>query len=475
MAEYCFVLMPFGSKPDPAGGPRIDFDQTYREALKPAIEDAGLVPLRDDADQLGGIMQRRIFQQLILCEYAIAELTTPNPNVLYELGIRHALRPYTTMTVTARPDELPFDIAYLRSRRYQLDPRNRLTETEAGLLRAAVTDELGRIRREAADREPPADSPFFQLITEWQPPPLASLKTDRWSDEIAFERELKDTLADLRFRATLGADERARARAEASELARDPERFDAGILVELMLTHRALEDWDGMVAVAQAMPAYLRARVLVQEQLAFALNRRAARTGERDRQKALELLLEADKKQDGRSAETCGLLGRVHKDRWQDRLESDPEAAAAHLDEAIRVYSRGFLADPRDPYPGINAATLNDVRGDDASLRERDRLLPVLRYAVDRAHELEGASYWVHATRLELAVLDGDREEARTRLGQARASVREPWEPVTTASNLRMIAAGRRTRGEDAAWIDELAGALERPAAHRSLSVPDSG
>ena len=50
----CFVLMPFGSKTDPQGGPDIDFDTIYRQAIAPGIEDAGLEPLRADNERTGG-------------------------------------------------------------------------------------------------------------------------------------------------------------------------------------------------------------------------------------------------------------------------------------------------------------------------------------------------------------------------------------------------------------------------------------
>ena len=41
----CFVLMPFGSKPD-ASGTVVDFDAVYRELVAPAVEEVGLEPLR---------------------------------------------------------------------------------------------------------------------------------------------------------------------------------------------------------------------------------------------------------------------------------------------------------------------------------------------------------------------------------------------------------------------------------------------
>ena len=89
----CFVLMPFGRKLTHTGS-SIDFDAVYQESVKPAIDKAGLDSLRADEEMTGGIIHKPMFERLILCEYAVADLTTANANVFYELGLRHAVRPW---------------------------------------------------------------------------------------------------------------------------------------------------------------------------------------------------------------------------------------------------------------------------------------------------------------------------------------------------------------------------------------------
>src|SRR4029077_6839859 len=59
---------------------------------------AGLLPVRADEEQSGGIIHKPMFERLILCEIAVADLTTANANVFYELGVRHAVKPATTKT-----------------------------------------------------------------------------------------------------------------------------------------------------------------------------------------------------------------------------------------------------------------------------------------------------------------------------------------------------------------------------------------
>ena len=88
----CFVVMPFGVKPDGQGG-SVDFDAVYEELLAPAIREAGLEPLRADQELVGGLIHKPMYERLILADYAVADLTTANANVFYELGVRHAVRP----------------------------------------------------------------------------------------------------------------------------------------------------------------------------------------------------------------------------------------------------------------------------------------------------------------------------------------------------------------------------------------------
>src|SRR6516225_4444828 len=134
----CFVLMPFGRKPDGTGA-MIDFDAVYGQLIAPAIEDAGLEPIRADEEMTGGIVHKPMFERLILCEYAVADLTLANANVFYELGVRHAVRPYSTVLLYAAGTRLPFDVQLDRALPYSLD-------------RAGRPADVADARRRLADR-----------------------------------------------------------------------------------------------------------------------------------------------------------------------------------------------------------------------------------------------------------------------------------------------------------------------------------
>jgi hypothetical protein len=112
--------MPFNRKSDSEGN-EIDFDEVYAFLIKPAIVAADMTPVRADEETINGIIHKPMYERLILCDYAIADLTTANANVFYELGIRHAVKPFSTITIFSSNAKLPFDVNFLRSMIYGYD------------------------------------------------------------------------------------------------------------------------------------------------------------------------------------------------------------------------------------------------------------------------------------------------------------------------------------------------------------------
>jgi hypothetical protein len=444
----CFVLMPFGKKRDPLGGPDIDFDRVYGEGIEPAIGDADMEPVRADHESTLGIIHKSMFERLLLTDYAVADLTTLNANVFYELGVRHAARRATTVTIYARKHPLPFDLNYLRALSYVLGDGNSFPPEYAKALR---TDLATRLREQRARRntDPLDDSPVFQLLPEYKPPEIDRLKTDTFRQLAHYSAEQKSRLAAARR-----AGDPARLRG--IEQALGPlDAVDAGVLVDLLLSYRALEAYHEMTRLVEAVPETLRRARLVQEQYAFAENR----LGHRD---AAIHIVEEVHRQFEPTSESCALLGRVYKDGWRELLATDRAAADGRLDQAIESYLQGFRRDWRDAYPGINALTLLCIRGKSGDHELIRRILPVVRFAVEQRLEGRQPDYWDHASLLELAVIDGDSEAARVLLPRAKAAAREAWELSTTADNLTLIQRAHEERGFGAKWLQSIISELRR-------------
>jgi hypothetical protein len=460
----CFVLMPFGTKPDPTGKAEVDFDAIYREALAPGITDAGMVPIRADEERLGGVIHRAMFERLLLCDFAVADLTMANPNVLYELGIRHAARPHTTLTVYASGKPLPFDVAPLRTHPYDLTARNVLAPAAAAALRDGVRDQLRELRRVAQTGDV-TDSPLFQLIADWRPEQLPATAAPSFAEQVRASEAVKSRVQGIR-QAVIDTGASDETRAALAAVHADLRRgyvTDLGVHTEVMLAYRAMDDWTGMIETYDELPAHLRRQALMRQRVAFAYNRRAENSADlrrgSDRQAALRLLDEIEAEQ-GPTSETCGLRGRIHKAEWLEALDAGDEIRAEGLlARALDAYLRGFEIDWRDYYPGVNALTLLEAQGTDEALAMKDELMPVVRFALK--HSAATDAYWVAATRLELAVLAGDTAGARAALGAVVAAGPERWQRETTAANLRIIRDARIRRGVDATDLDPVIRYLE--------------
>lgn len=424
----------------------IDFDAVYRELIEPAIRAADLEPIRADEELVGGIIHKPMFERLILCPYAVADLTTANANVFYELGLRHALRPASTVLIFAEGGgQLPFDVAPLRAMPYGLgaDGKPNAAEPQSRALTARLRDARGGA----------ADSPLFQLVEGF--PDIQRLKTDVFRERLSYSQETKRRLA--------------AARKSGAEAVREVERSlgsiadaETAVVVDLFLSYRAVSAHEDMIELVKKMSPPLAATVMVQEQLGFALNR--AGRGDEAEQVLSDVLA-----QRGPSSETYGLLGRVYKDRWDEAVKrGDQLRARGLLGKAIEAYLRGFEADWRDAYPGVNALSLMELR-EPPDERQRE-LLPVVRYAVKRRMAAGKPDYWDHATLLELAVLAGDEAAAVDALSIALGELREAWEAETTARNLRLIREARERRGTSQPWLNEVVQELERAAQSRRPS-----
>src|SRR5882724_7700342 len=114
MSYHAFVVMPYGTKD------QIDFNRVYGDLIRPALESAGFEVFRADEELRGGDIRTDMFQELALADLVVADLSIDNPNVWYELGVRHALRARAVIQVQAGRDYLPFEVYSDRALRYHL-------------------------------------------------------------------------------------------------------------------------------------------------------------------------------------------------------------------------------------------------------------------------------------------------------------------------------------------------------------------
>jgi len=441
-----FVVMPFGKKTDPTGTYEVDFDRVYQIAIKPSAEAADLEVLRADEERSGGIIHVPMFERLLLAEIVIADLTLLNANVFYELGVRHCARPRTTILIYAKENQLPFDVHMIRAIPYILN-NGFLTKDSA----AKLKDEIDQMLKDAKLDLERTDSPLFQLISSFPGIELPHEVTESFRDRARYIDGIRNRLREARR--ISDKDKSVELIKEIEESLGDFNSTHSEVLVDVLLSYRDVEAFSEMISVIARFPQPISSAITIREQYAFALNRR---NGPGDRQKAIDVLLEVTREH-GYSPETCGLLGRVYKDSWEDAVsQGQLEKASAYLDEAIQWYLRGFESDPRDYYPGINLVTLLFIRGDEESLKELRVLIPTVSFAVARRGGIQSQDYWDVATVLEIAVLGEDWEHAKRAAVRVSILGAPSWNIKTTLRNLRLIEKARLDRGLSNQSLDEV-------------------
>ena len=120
--KSCFVIMPFGIKTHPFTGEDIDFDGFYdtviTETLSRVFEADNFK--RSDGATTSGLIHSEMIDEIISSDLAIVDITTANPNVMYELGVRHAAKRNGTVVIKRQGDDhkIPFNVGGVRAFEY---------------------------------------------------------------------------------------------------------------------------------------------------------------------------------------------------------------------------------------------------------------------------------------------------------------------------------------------------------------------
>jgi hypothetical protein len=116
MTKVCFMISPIG---EPNSATRSHADKVKRHIIQPAVEPFGYEVIRADQIEESGIITAQIIQKILEVPLVVADLTDRNPNVFYELCLRHASRkPFVQVISTGQ--QIPFDIIGQRTISYDV-------------------------------------------------------------------------------------------------------------------------------------------------------------------------------------------------------------------------------------------------------------------------------------------------------------------------------------------------------------------
>lgn len=113
----CFVIMPISDQPGYLKG---HFSKVYDQIFKVAIDDAGYEPYRVDEDNICDSIILKIFDGIQNCEMALCDLSSRNPNVLYELGLRQAYDKPVVLVQDEKTERI-FDVSGINTIPYNSD------------------------------------------------------------------------------------------------------------------------------------------------------------------------------------------------------------------------------------------------------------------------------------------------------------------------------------------------------------------
>ncbi len=132
--KSCFVITGFGRKTDFQTGAAFDLEKTYQLLIKPVFNELGYECFRTIELKYAGNIDVEMYHYILKADFVVADISTLNANALYELGVRHALRPHTTIIIaenSLRGDKsknidsrIPFDLNHNIINFYQHDGGN---------------------------------------------------------------------------------------------------------------------------------------------------------------------------------------------------------------------------------------------------------------------------------------------------------------------------------------------------------------
>ena len=155
----CFVVMGYGLRIDYTSGKKIDLDRVYQEIIKPAITECGFECIRGDEVLDSGLIDESMYYGILESDLVVADLTTLNPNAIYELGVRHGVRKNRTIIMMETGDKFFFDLNHIRTLTYTYYPKGKKFSQEAN----KVKDKLKTIIT-AIIKENQVDSPLYKFI-----------------------------------------------------------------------------------------------------------------------------------------------------------------------------------------------------------------------------------------------------------------------------------------------------------------------
>lgn len=351
----CFVVTGFGNKTDYATGRVLNLDKTFELLVRPACDAVNVNAFRAiDANTTGSI-NTVMYHWIYAADLVIADLSTLNANVFYELGVRHALKPNTTFIIAESEllKRIPFDLGTFVVHKYDHDGDTIAKDVQQSFVKH-LSDEMRKVidgERDRLQKAPASDrvtdSPVFTYLQGLR---AAQYATDKPPVPPAWvPPELRPKKGEDPGESLANLIDRAEAAKKAGKFAEAMAGFTLAIARQTEGKPRNKVKPDLFLVQRLALVTYKNGEVPGPDGKP---DRAVAVQALRDAWEILKLDAAPDTTND---PETLGLSGAIHKRLfdWNGDIQD--------LNLSIWFYERGFYV-KRDYYNGINAAYMYTLR-----------------------------------------------------------------------------------------------------------------
>ncbi|MGI6240483.1 MAG: TRAFs-binding domain-containing protein [Candidatus Omnitrophota bacterium] len=320
MKKNCFVIMGYGIKHDYVSGRSLDLDKTFENIISPVCKALHLNCFRAKDIAINGVIDKPMYEWLYNADVVVADISTLNANALYELGVRHALRPFSTIVISEKELKRPFDVDHT-----VINPYEHLG-ADIGVTEARRFKKELKSKISAIINKPDTDSPVYTYLPALIPPKLkVTLK--------------KKNAAPLEGYPSI------------SELIKNAEdaknKKDFGLAIKILSAARKYDENNHFILQRLALATYKSEHP----------NKLSSY------RKAISILKELSPETTS-DPETLGLCGAIFK-RMHDETRRRED-----LERALYFYEKGFYL-KQDYYNGLNVAYLYDQMASLAHRKEK--------------------------------------------------------------------------------------------------------
>lgn len=417
-----FMVMPFRKRQillPPDGAPiEVDFDALWDKAFRPALEELGYLAVRADSET-GSVIVKDMLERLAFADLVVADMTLPNGNVYYEVGIRHVAQETSCVLIAADWSKQLFDVDQMRTMRYPLID-GAVPDATAEAIKAQLVSHLPNSRD--------SKTPFHELVTNKE---TAAVFRDQIETISGFQTAVRAVrlLVDDDLRRTKVLDLVTTYSGKTLEI--------DDVALELLTLVRDTLSWDELLAFERSLPDRLQKNSLVREQILLAQSKLG------DHVQAIAGLEELIRLR-GDSGERRGLIGGRYKAMWREAKKKRLAAGLAEseireqalLDKAIEQYRLGMELDLNEYYclcnlPGLLRDRNADGDADEAVFFDRLTVMAV------RTKLTKGTSdEWARKTLLGAAFRSCDLAQVKQLVREVAAEGAAVWKLDTTLQDI---------------------------------------